>query len=313
MCDPIIDDSEVIETEPFTKEVVDEYLRKRSVFNKYPLRHYSQLEVLFERSDVKRLLKSLGIPTLNIRVTVFGGYTGHFAKCLRDIGMKVIFTDPLEEWVRNAIDSGFEAYKYSAAQIPREIIERTDLFATFECYHALQGDSAIYNILRFLTTNYGILFGESKYTRDEIDKEIGKKTARLIYDFLPYHKVYSIKRTYRERGSLRLYHFSADENKREIIKLDVKIMKLLYDTFPNKICLTLRDIYSLAYRVSLRPEVILCSLKRTINLYQLRIHFHLRPYFPPNLFKICSKIFTFDDSVESALKRTCISDETIDI
>jgi hypothetical protein len=179
MCDPIIDNSERIETEQFTKEVVNQYLEKRGIFDRYPLRHYSQLEMTFERNDVKKLLEKLGIPTLHTSVTIFGGYTGHFAECLRDLGMRVIFTDPLEEWAQNAVDSGFEAYKYSAAQIPRAIIERTDLFATFECYHALNGESAIYTVLRFLTSKYGILFGESKYTRDEIDKEEGKK-ARLI-------------------------------------------------------------------------------------------------------------------------------------
>jgi hypothetical protein len=304
MCDPIIDDSEIIEKEAFTKEVVNEYLEKRSSFDGYPLRHYSQLEMSFEESTVKRLLDKLHVPILHTKVTIFGGYTGNFAKCLRNLGMKVIFTDPLEEWVHNAIDSGFEAYRYSAAQIPRDIVKRTDLFATFECYPALNGESAIYTCLRFLTSEYGILFGESKYTRDEIDKEEGKK-ARLIYSFLPYYKVYSIKRAYREKGSLRLYHFSSDADNRRIITQDVITMKLLYDAFPSQTCITLEDIASLACKASLNNEVILRSIRRIVDIYQLHVPRSLRIYFPPNMFRVCSKVFTFDDSMKSALERIC--------
>lgn len=304
MCDPIIDDSERIEIEEFTKEVVTEYLEKRGNFDRYPLRHYSQLEMSFKESTVKKLLDKLHIPILHTKVTVFGGYTANFAKCLRNLGMKVIFTDPLEEWVRNAIDSGFEAYRYSAGQIPKDIVKSTDLFATFECYPALNGESAIYTCLRFLTSEYGILFGESKYTRDEIDKEEGKG-ARLVYSFLPYHKVYSIKRTYREKGSLRLYHFFSDADNRKIITHDIRIMKLLYDTFPSQTCITLEDAASLACKASINNEVILHSIGRIVNLYQLHVPPSLRIYFPINMFRVCSKVFTFDDNLKSALERIC--------
>lgn len=118
--DPIIDDSEKIDKEPYSKETVTEYLEKRGRFDRHPLRHYSQLETSFEENTIRSLLEKLQIPIPHTRVTIFGGYTGQFAKCLKNLGMKVIFTDPLQEWVDNAINSSLEAYPYSAAQIPKK-------------------------------------------------------------------------------------------------------------------------------------------------------------------------------------------------
>jgi len=302
-CDPIIDDSERIEKEQFLKEMVTEYLEKRDKFDRYPLRHYSQLETSFEENTVRSLLTKLRIPIPHTKVTIFGGYTGQFAKCLKNLGMKVIFTDPLKEWVDNALNFGFEAYTYSAGQIPGEIVKRTDLFATFECYPALNTEAAIYNVSRFLTSEYGILFGESKNTRDEIDKEKGK-LARLKNSFLPYYKIYSIERTYIEKGPLRLYRFFSTPSNREIIAEDVRTMKQLYDTFPNQTCITPKDAASLANKAAVGYEVILDSIGRIVNLYQLHIPLSLSIYFPENLFKVCSKVFTFDDSLKLALERT---------
>ena len=79
MCDPIIDNSIRLNAralEPFEKEIVEEYLKSRSSFDKYPLRHYSQLELDFDENVVKKLLDHLDIPIANTRVTVIGGYTG---------------------------------------------------------------------------------------------------------------------------------------------------------------------------------------------------------------------------------------------
>jgi hypothetical protein len=191
MCDPIISDvaTSVYELKAFRKEIVQEYLKNRKKFNKYPLRHYSQLELLFDNNLVKKLLQKLDIPFFNTRVTVFGGYTGQFARCLRSIGMRVVFTDPLVEWVKKAVSDGLEGYKYTAEEIPKDLIERTTLFATFECYSPFNDSrKSIYTTLRFLTSKYGILFAESKRTINEIIKESGAKTM-LKFDFLPYKKV----------------------------------------------------------------------------------------------------------------------------
>jgi hypothetical protein len=302
MCDPIIDNSERIETEQFSKEMVAEYLEERGSFAKHPLRHYSQLETSFEDCTIRSLLHKFHIPPLHTRVTVFGGYTGQFARCLKNLEMKVVFTDPLQEWAQDAINSGFEAYAYSAGQIPKDIVKRTDLFATFECYPAFSGETAIYTVLRFLTTKYGILFGESKSTVAEMDKEEGK-LARLKNSFLPYFKIYSIERSYKEKGSLRLYHFSSTANAKKTITEDIATMKLLYDVLPHETCIKKEDISSfLAGKASIDHEALLQSVERIFNLYQLRIPASLSLYFPRNVFRVCSKTFTLDDSLFSSLR-----------
>jgi hypothetical protein len=301
MCDPIIDDSERIETEQFSKEMVAGYLKERGSFTRHPLRHYSQLETSFEDGTIRSLFDKLHIPLLQTRVTVFGGYTGQFAKCLKDLGLKVIFTDPLKEWVQDAINSGFEAYAYSAGQIPKDVVKRTDLFATFECYPALSGETAIYTVLRFLTAKYGILFGESKSTVAEMDKEEGK-LARLKNSFLPYFKVYSIERSYKEKGPLRLYHFSSTASAKRIITEDIATMKLLYDVLPHKTCIKKEDVSSLASKASINYEALLHSIGRIVNLYQLCVPLSLSLYFPRNMFRVCSKVFTLDDSLFLSLQ-----------
>ena len=291
MCDPIIENSILIEKEPFRKEIVEEYMKKKDNFNKYLLRHYSQLEIDFDPNVIKILLQKLQVPIVDTVVTVFAGYTGEFACCLRKLGAKVIFTDPLEEWVRKAISLGFEAYKYAAEEIPKDIVKRTELFATFEGYIPFMGGSgSIYTTLRFLTAKYGILFAESKRTREELKAE--GATAQLKYSFLPYSKVYSVKRMFRQRGELRIYHFCADELNKRKISLDCKVMKLLYDNFPNrKNSLNKGTLASFAKKVGIQKAQILASLKRILDLYQLHIPRSLKFAFPENSFAIFSKRF----------------------
>ena len=72
----------------------------------------------------------------------------------------------MEEWVRNAASQHFESFQYTAQGIPGSLIKRTELFATFECYPAIA--KADFTTLRFLTTKYGILFGESDLTLEEM-------------------------------------------------------------------------------------------------------------------------------------------------
>jgi len=293
MCDPIIDRFTKVEGEPFRKEVVEEYLKNKNSFNKYPLRHYSQLESIFDEKQVKELLSKLNIPTADTTVTIFGGYTGQFANCLRNIGMQVVFTDPLEEWVKKAIENGFEAYRYAAEEIPETIVKRTDVFATFECYPPFAEPSlSIYTAQRFLTSKYGILFAESKRTRDEMKKE-GVR-AMLKYAFGAFDKVYSIKRSYREKGDLRLYHFCSSANNKEKIKMDCKVMKLLYTDYSDETYLDKKTIVSFVDRTKMNKEEFLCSLERILKLYQIQIPRSLRRYFPNNIFRIFSKQFHID-------------------
>ena len=296
MCGPIIDKAIMYnyELEPFKKETVREYLKNKEKFNKYPLRHYSQLELSFDNNSVIQFLRELDIPVSNNKVTIFGGYTSQFASCLRSIGMQIVFTDPLAEWVEKAISSGFEAYKYAAEEIPKDLIERTDLFATFECYSPfVDSRKSIYTTLRFLTSKYGILFAESQRTTEEIIKEVGPK-GMLKFAFLPFKKVYAIKRLFRGKGELRFYHFCASEKARQIIGADCRVIKTIYDDFPNQAHLDHKTMATLAHKIRLSQKELSHSLQRILNLCHLEIPRGLRVYVPDNLLQIFSKTFFVD-------------------
>ncbi len=77
LSDPI-NDTFRLEAEEFTEQVVREYLSNKARFTRYPSRHYSQLELKFEREGIKSLLRRLDLPASGTTVLVFGGYTGEF-------------------------------------------------------------------------------------------------------------------------------------------------------------------------------------------------------------------------------------------
>ena len=294
MCNPIVDKSIFPIIEPFTEENVKEFFEKRDRFDKYPLRHYSQLSINFQKNQVRELLNRLKIPIFDTRATVFGGYTGQFACCLRDIGMKVVFTDPLEEWVREALDKGFKAYKYAAEEIPKEIVKRTELFATFECYHPFASDvTSVYTILRFLTAKYGILFACSKRTFNEMKIQKGR-LARMKSYFLPYKKIYSISRSEKGKGNLKIYHFYSTNNNVQKIRKDCKIIKLLYDTYPSRTEINHQNISSLIKNSGLPKDEVVPSLKRILALYQLQLNPSVRYHLPKDLCRFFSKTYYID-------------------
>jgi hypothetical protein len=184
LSDPLID-NEVIETKPFTEAIVNEYLQSSNTFEKHPLWHYQQPETIFDNKQIIACLRKLEIPTIDNRATVIGGFTGQFSSCLRDIGMKVTFTDPMDEWVSNASNIGFESFRYSAASLPRTILERTDICASFECYYFLPSSREGITCLRLLTTKQGLLFVESKLTHNAMRKKCG---SGVKHSFRRYHK-----------------------------------------------------------------------------------------------------------------------------
>jgi len=140
----------------FSASAVRKFQTDRASINPELLRHYNQLGVAFDNAEVQKTLYKFRIPS-SLRATVYGGYTGQFAECLRSVGMHVVFTDPIQEWVDAAHKKGFESHRLSVQEIPRDMIERTDLFASFECYPDLLGaDSGYYQIMRLLTAAYGI-------------------------------------------------------------------------------------------------------------------------------------------------------------
>lgn len=294
MCDPIIDEAAIPSDhvlQQFKKESIQEYLQNKEKFHKYPLRHYSQLELPFDDNLVKKLLGKLGIPISNTTVTIFGGYTGQFAECLRTVGMQVVFTDLMMEWVEKAANNGFEAYNYAFEEIPKDLIKRTELFATFECYDPLVNSGKfVYNTLRFLTAKFGLLFAESKQTVNEIRRESDAKTM-LKSSFLAHKKLYNIRRISRGKSGLRFYHFCASEEARKTIESDCKICKIIYDNFPTETHFEIDDVVAFAKRKRLGIDKLVFSLPRIKELYQLKIPQAFRTYELDNAFQIFSKRF----------------------
>lgn len=264
-----MDRNKPLEHEEFRRKTVKEYLTNKASFSKFPLRHYRQLEVSFDVERMRELLRGLRVST-EIATFVFGGYTGQFACVLRDLGMKVIFTDPLEEWVNKAKESGFEAYCYSAEEIPGKLLDRIQLAATFECYFPF-GSESVYSTLRLLTREYGLLFAESKQTRRELQAE--SASGGMKFMFLPYYKVYSIERVYREKGDLRLYHYCAtNPESRETMLTDAQVIKALHDNLPAESTLTLENILSIPSISGMGEDRLDQALNRITKM-----HYHIVP------------------------------------
>lgn len=266
--DPIAGQNQRRGHDEFRKKTVEEYSMNGSSFSKFPLRHYRQLEVSFDVGRTGELLRRLQLPT-GITALVFGGYTGQFANTLRDLGMKVIFTDPIEEWVTKARESGFEAYCHSAEELPSNLLDRCQLAATFECYFPF-GSESVYSTLRLLTREYGLLFAESKQTRKELQAE--SASGGMIFLFLPYYKVYSIKRVRREKGDLRLYHYRASNpGAREMMLTDAQIMKASHDNLPNESTLTLKVLLSVPSISAMGEDCVDRALRRITEIHFLSL------------------------------------------
>lgn len=169
-------------------------------------------------------------------MTVFGGYTGQFAEALRGLGIPTIFTDVSQEWVEEAKVKGFEAYAYAVQDIPIEIYQRTDLFASFECYPDLfEEDEYQYNKMRLLTSRLGIFFVESRATVKSLwkDPEQRQKLGTFRRSFRPLNSVYGLKRESKIVGDLDFYHIFANEEKRGLIMTDCVTMKTIHETFES--------------------------------------------------------------------------------
>lgn len=303
MLEPIIDEQWKWKVKgKFQPGIVEEFLKDPSEFKRkhdFPLRHYSQVVVDFSPDIINKILDRLDIEPKGKTVTVFGGYTGQFAEGLRNVGFSVIFTDPIEEYVNRAIEKGFESHCYTIEELPGEIIERSDLLATFECYMPFRDYEAyIYTTLRLLSAPNGFIFAESKRTREEMKKEEKIGIQRLKGQLKPFEDVYSIKRRFRDYKDLRFYHFIGDEESRKNIVLDCLLMKSLY-VFSQK--RNPSDVYEITkskelwgYEITKSKEswgVVEQSIKRVLTLYQSSISEFLSRYIPENTFQIFSKKF----------------------
>lgn len=281
--------------EKFQPEVVDEFRDSDNFGEKYDynLRHYSQTAIDLPLEKVQELFSELSIDPDGKTVTVFGGYTGEFAERLRQLGCNVIFTDPIEQFVEKARKKGFESYVYFAEEIPGEIVKRSDFFATFECYFPLgNGMESVYTSLRFLSTRYGLVFGESKRTRKEVDEGSRRPVGRMKTAFKPFNKVYSTNRRYRGR-KLRLYHmFQPEQKNREKIVTDCRAIKFLHDFFEKaKIEIDSETVKELSINTEMSVEGWKESLKRILEVNHWNTDRSLRRVGPYNSFNILSKRF----------------------
>lgn len=288
--------------ELFTKATVDKFLIRAGDIEKKYLRHYNQLVTRFDDSSIRAVLAKFGIP-IEARVTVYGGFTGQFAESLRRIGMRVVFTDPMAEWVEHARNIGFESLKVSGQEIPGELLERTDLFASFECYPDLIGEAEFYYpIMRFLTVDYGIFFAESKHTvtnmREEEEHGDTQELGTFRRWFRHLYRVYGIKRKSAKTEHLNLYRILAELETRKVLAVDCRVMKVVHDTFVPDYRVTANDSSIIAARANLDQASVRLSIERLGKLSEsihapfVKVIPFLAPQFKGSL-NIGSKRFFF--------------------
>ena len=270
MTEPLGEKPKLLSKELFTKAAVDRFKSGKGDIERGNLRHYNQLVTQFDDAEIRVALSKLHIP-IQARVTIYGGFTGQFAHCLRRIGMRVIFTDPMTEWVEQAKEMGFEAYEFAVQEMPKEIVERTDLFASFECYPDLIGlNEYHYPMMRFLTVQYGVLFAESKNTVWSMREEENDRTAQELGAFRrwfrPIYLVYRIRRKATKTQHLNFYHLYADLEIRKILTLDCRIMKAIYDIFETEHRVTTADILTIANKANIDKSLVESSIKRLRKL-----------------------------------------------
>ena len=264
MCDPIEDICPFTDSEKYQKEVIDEYKADKVGFSKFDKRHYSQIDTDF--TSLPKLLRKVGVPTSKINVTVIGGCTGEFARELRELGMNVIFTDPLEHLVKQAKEDGFESYQLRMDQIPKDLIAKTDLFATFECYYPFRSPcDALYNLLRILMPKYGLIFVESFRTLKEIAQmeKMNPGSPKRAFYFI---ESYDGTRKFVKNQEIRLTRIQA--NDKEKIRRDCKVMKILYDNYKKYEKITRKEVKEISKKAGLNDEQVIESTKRVYTFYR---------------------------------------------
>jgi hypothetical protein len=282
LSDPLGDAPNLQTKELFTLEAVARFRTSESAIEAGQRRHYNQVKIKFDDQSISSVLAKFKIPK-DARTAVYGGYTGEFAEALRRLGMQVVFTDPMPEWVEAARNKGFEAHRLSVQEIPRELLERTDLFASFECYPDLIGESEFYYpFMRFLTAKYGLLFAESKETVESMRGDDGDTTQQLgtFRRWLrPLYRVYGIKRTVKKTAELNIYHSSADSTSREALSLDLRVMKAIYGLFTEDYIVTSSDLPRISGATELPADQVDISLHRLGSLSD-SIHLPYTKIFP---------------------------------
>lgn len=268
MSDPVGGPVELYQPTLFTKSAVETFMASP---DKIPADHhyyYNQGRTRFDDAGILAILKKWKVPT-DMRTTIFGGYTGQFAQALRRIGMKVTFTDVSQEWVDAAKAAGFEASKCAVQELPRTLVEGTDLFATFECYPDLfEGGDGQYNKMRLITPRYGTLFVESRATVKEMNKEQRKpqELGTLRRWFRSINKVYGVDRKSTSTEDLNFYLLSASDSVRPVLIGDLKVMKAIHDGYQMDAKISLGEIPSLSTATGLDTTTLEQSLTRMHEL-----------------------------------------------
>lgn len=280
--------------ERFSKAAVDAFLEEPES-SEHPSHHYNQSRREWgDASTVATLLDQLDLDIDGRTITVFGGFTGEFAEALRQSGHEVIFTDPMQEWVDRAEQKGFEAVCCSVEGIPAEIVDKSDAFATFECYYPLSfSRHTPYDVLRMLTAPLGLLLAESEATY-RVLVEDGMK-GDLTTAMKPYAEWYEMESKLVTEGDLRLYHLYIPDAPRSKAVLDGQVIQALYrrGTPDSVTAVTPALVEQIAEDIRSDIPTVEIAIQ-TFNQLHRDLIGKLRQYIPESQLDIADKRFELD-------------------
>lgn len=265
----------------YHRDVVEDYRddpEAAAEKHEHPTRHYNQSISNWGDGDtVATLLERLDVVPEESIITVFGGFTGEFTDALHSAGCRVVFTDPMDEWVAEAEERGFEAYTATAEEITGDIIRDSTAFATFECYHPLiEPGEKLYTVLRFLTAADGLLFAVSEGTSDDLQAD--GKVQTILSSLGPYVEEYNVERRYREIDGLRIYQFYAPtEAIRESLVLDGHVLAALHARLKGG-DVAMRHVRDIADELEVDTEQITESLERLSTVFMGLVPDSMRHY-----------------------------------
>lgn len=139
-------------------------------------RHYHQRILNPQKGVIEKAFTALDLPSEG-HCTIFGGYTGEFARAIGEYGYTISFTDPIEAWVDRArsYPSVDRARQLKYSDIPANEFKQADLIASFECYHPVEASlgRTLYNLLRATYAPNGLVFATSKETIQQMENQHG--------------------------------------------------------------------------------------------------------------------------------------------
>lgn len=283
----------------FQPESVDRILATEDLDSKIPdmAHHYNQARSEWGgTAEVKTLLRRLDPASDELTVAVFGGFTGEFARALRGAGHEVIFTDPIAGWVDRAEADGFEAYQCSAETVPTDVLTRTDLFATFECYFPFTEpiSQSLYTSLRLLTAPYGILIAESSRTRETL-VERGNDIDG-VHQLELFRPRLEVERRHWEVGNLRAFQYLQPNNRWPRMERCARLFQVMYDlgVDEDRTVVDKESVRRMAERTGISPQSVEMTLYELYELYRDLLGHDERKATPVRLIEICGREFDLD-------------------